>query len=1166
MGGQQQLVNLRPISETTTLDNGLESQVQTDYETFSLNGATFTRLNPTEEREYDYGSGGPGPLLRKTDYTYLHTNSQTYLNLNIVDRVTGVIVYNGSGTQLAQTIKEYDNYTQGIQAPPGNPVQHDSSFGTSYTTRGNLTATSRWLNTTNTSLTTRNQYNELGEVISTTDPSGHTTQFGYGDSWSNTACAPASGSGDVYVTSITNALTQTSTFTYDSCTGLLAGSTDVNSRTTSHTYDLLGRLATTTYSDGGSTTNCYTDNINETCYSNSFPLKIITSKAISSSLNLVKTALYDGLGRVSETQLTSDPQGVVYVDTTYDGLGRVATASNPYRSTSDPTYGITAYIYDGLDRTTQVTESDGSTVSTVYSGNCATVTDEQGKTREGCTDGLDHLTSAVEDPGGLGYITSYTYNALDDLLSVVQNGSRQRNFTYNSLSQMTQATNPESGTVTYAYDADGNVTSKTDARSITTTNTYDVLNRLSKRQYSDATSTVYLNYDGNTQSGCTAAITDSNPKGYRTGMCDGAGSEAWSHDQMGRTLNDQRVTNGVTKTISYTYAPFVDGSIDKITYPSGLAVTYTYDGAERPASATDSNGNSYALNATYAPQGALQTATLSATPLFAGFSVLNSYTPRLQPNEIKTTAPSGTTLEDFVYCFSALAGNPTGCPSPTGDNGNVMRIVNNVSTTRSQMFTYDLLNRLATAGTVNLSGTNCWDESYGYDPWGNLLSIGSVSGYSGCTQPDSLSIGVSAQNQINSPTGYGYDAAGNLIAAPGGATYAYDAENQMTSAAGVTYTYDGDGNRVEKSNGTLFWYGMGSDALEETNTSGALTNDYIFFGGQRIARRDTAGDIFTYFADHLGSSRKMMKIASGASSSTTAYDADFYPFGRENAFTNTNDPIHRFTGKQRDSESGLDDFGARYYSSTIGRFMSPDPTVVSATPSNPQTWNRYTYVLDNPSTNIDTNGKWTKGEHEAIINDVFNSMSDGDRTILKQASAEVDRDQDPNDSYRHGMSGPHESAFQASQDAGQFIDTNINAAVAAQLAWEDAASSPDQKAVRETLNAPDALRFFGTALHTVTDVWSPEHVGFQTWHGWGLAYSPIHNAQALYHVTMEKHDGGSTGVSNVAARQMAEYEARLLWDRYQSLLKQARKKREQKKPKPTSAAPAAMASVAIPYN
>lgn len=246
--------------------------------------------------------------------------------------------------------------------------------------------------------------------------------------------------------------------------------------------------------------------------------------------------------------------------------------------------------------------------------------------------------------------------------------------------------------------------------------------------------------------------------------------------------------------------------------------------------------------------------------------------------------------------------------------------------------------------------------------------------------------------------------------------------------------------------------------------------------------------------------------------------------------------------------------------------MSPDPTVVSATPSNPQTWNRYTYVLDNPSTNIDTNGKWTKGEHEAIINDVFNSMSDGDRTILKQASAEVDRDQDPNDSYRHGMSGPHESAFQASQDAGQFIDTNINAAVAAQLAWEDAASSPDQKAVRETLNAPDALRFFGTALHTVTDVWSPEHVGFQTWHGWGLAYSPIHNAQALYHVTMEKHDGGSTGVSNVAARQMAEYEARLLWDRYQSLLKQARKKREQKKPKPTSAAPAAMASVAIPYN
>lgn len=89
-------------------------------------------------------------------------------------------------------------------------------------------------------------------------------------------------------------------------------------------------------------------------------------------------------------------------------------------------------------------------------------------------------------------------------------------------------------------------------------------------------------------------------------------------------------------------------------------------------------------------------------------------------------------------------------------------------------------------------------------------------------------------------------------------------------------------------------------------------------------------------------------------------------------------------------------------------------------------------------------------------------------------------------------------------------------------------------------------------------MWSPEHTGFQTWHGYGLSYSPIHNAQALGHYIAEHHDGASTSASNTAARQMAEYEARLLWKRYQDLLGEARRK---KKKEVNGAAPAAMACV-----
>ncbi len=66
---------------------------------------------------------------------------------------------------------------------------------------------------------------------------------------------------------------------------------------------------------------------------------------------------------------------------------------------------------------------------------------------------------------------------------------------------------------------------------------------------------------------------------------------------------------------------------------------------------------------------------------------------------------------------------------------------------------------------------------------------------------------------------------------------------------------------------------------------------------------------------------------------------------------------YKFTGKERDAESGLDYFGARYFASTLGRFTSVDPLARSASPGLPQTWNRYTYTLNNPLKYVDPNGK-----------------------------------------------------------------------------------------------------------------------------------------------------------------------------------------------------------------
>jgi RHS repeat-associated protein len=287
------------------------------------------------------------------------------------------------------------------------------------------------------------------------------------------------------------------------------------------------------------------------------------------------------------------------------------------------------------------------------------------------------------------------------------------------------------------------------------------------------------------------------------------------------------------------------------------------------------------------------------------------------------------------------------------------------------------VNRISTAKTTSTSGTKCWDEAFGYDPWGNLFTIGRISGYT-CSNEELLNASATPQNRISGNT---YDTAGNLTAIPAIAPYTYNAENQLTATAGVTYSYDGDGKRVQKSSGKLYWFGMGSDPLDETdaagNTNNASFNEYIFFGGKRIARRDSTNAVNYYFADHLGTARIVAN-----SSCTPVDDSDFYPFGGERVYLNSSPQNYKFTGKERDSESGLDNFGARYDASSLGRFMTPDPLMASAHVSNPQTWNRYSYALNNPLRITDPEGLYPSPayncdkDHKACLNDAQRALLD----------------------------------------------------------------------------------------------------------------------------------------------------------------------------------------------
>src|ERR1041385_4764841 len=136
----------------------------------------------------------------------------------------------------------------------------------------------------------------------------------------------------------------------------------------------------------------------------------------------------------------------------------------------------------------------------------------QRKQRKSVTDALGRLTNVYEDPSGLNYQTSYTYDVLNDLTQVSQ-GSQTRTFVYDSLKRLTSATNPENGTAGYTYDNNGNLLTRTDARGVVTTIAYDVLNRPASKTYSDGTPNIAYFYDS--QSLPAGAPTFN--RGYSTG-------------------------------------------------------------------------------------------------------------------------------------------------------------------------------------------------------------------------------------------------------------------------------------------------------------------------------------------------------------------------------------------------------------------------------------------------------------------------------------------------------------------------------------------------------------------------------------------------------------------------------------------------------------------------
>jgi RHS repeat-associated protein len=609
----------------------------------------------------------------------------------------------------------------------------------------------------------------------------------------------------------------------------------------------------------------------------------------------------------------------------------------------------------------------------------------------------------------------------------VQQGTQLRYFMYDSLSRLIRARNPEltnnsslnladpitgnsSWSMAYSYDSNSNLTIRTDARSIVTTFAYDEINRNKETAYSDGTPKIKRFYD-------EASISNGKGRLWKSEVLpDGTTASLRSvvnaFDEMGRVKSYTQGYYENSQWQDYTSLSSYDLAGNRIseTYPSGRQVVTGYSGSGR-MSTLGTNDIQLLSGMTYTPFGGLASETYGSGLIHA-----MQYNNRAQPTEIKLGSPD---VSDSVLRLNYLYGTLSSVNDADAqmltlqNNGNIGRVKYTIggSLKYSQTFQYDQLNRLKFAvehdDGVLTDGTRAWWETFDYDMWGNrgLNITGSKTSTNMNQSGSALGIGAFSQstNRITNAS-YGYDLFGNLTFVPGRPNDLFDGENKLkestVNSIVSAYVYDADGRRVKKTVGS------------------AVTRFVYNAEGQLIAEYETLGTPPAFAlqfatADHLGSPRAWTN--GGAVAANGRHD--YAPFGEElgtahgavrstvpgySTNSQADGQRRQFGSKERDTETGLDWFSpGRYFSSSQGRFTTVDPLMSSGTIYDPQTWNRYSYTINNPLKYTDPFGLfiWSDSLGGNATDEELRTRAGKDKNALKEANKIINKRQ----AFRDGL-------------------------------------------------------------------------------------------------------------------------------------------------------------------
>jgi RHS repeat-associated protein len=749
---------------------------------------------------------------------------------------------------------------------------------------------------------------------------------------------------------------------------------------------------------------------------------------ITDAESKLQNMTYNWLGQKLTEELLhasgATPRSYTY---TYDANGNTLTQKDAKNQTL-------TYTYDQLDR--PLTEN-ATEVTYVYDTGANSIGRLTSVTSAGVTKAYEYnilgqTTKEKKTIASVQYDTSFAYDLLGSPVSMTYPDSTVVTYGYNNAGQLEAMPNyvtdfdySPTGAVSEIHYQNGTVTSNTYDPAKLYRLTHKVTTALAAGTSAPTTATFYpqagdgsIFKTGTTWADAHDATTGTTVSATATTLYVDTAKESSTTLRVSRgfiPFNTASLPDNATITdaklkvyVSSKTDNDNDGddfvTVVQSTQPSTTTLTTAdYDLAGAVHSPVEGIATTERKDITNVTTGAYLTFTLNATGQSWISKTSNTKLALREGHDVKDTAFAGTTgqynrLAIRASEYSGTSSDPKlevtytipGAPTPIDaqDISYAFDPVENITgitdasdthASKTAVYGYDDLHRITSATITNTGNGQNYSQVYAYSPTGNITTKSDVGAY---YYTDTHPHAVTAAGTKT----YTYDANGSLLT-DGTWTNTYDTRNRLTSSAKtgqtLTYTYDEGRTRVTKTSGTNPVTYI-SDYYEK---EGTVFTKHIFAGGLKIASIKGATVAYSH-PDHLSGSN-----VSTASDGTVLELNDYTPYGssriEERATGYTNDYL--FTGQERDEETSLYYYGARYYDPSLGRFTSVDPW--SGDITDPQSLNKYAYTRNNPLKYVDPTGNFLQFALAAFIPSAVQAVEA--LMVATMAYIEVKHLQDP---------------------------------------------------------------------------------------------------------------------------------------------------------------------------